>query len=144
MKGYYDGKIVKTNDSWEVKYSSGILGELKEYRTIPIVKEQYHLCDDLWKLGEHFTFYIEYRYVEPDASIHSNRGNDMPFAKIFIPTYKDFQLFEWVKISSMSSEVFKVVGIREDQLELEGDWSQAYNIIQKDWHPIHKIRKYTK
>lgn len=30
-------------------------------------------------------------------------------------------------------EPFKVVGIREDQLELEGDYSGMYNIIQKDW-----------
>lgn len=30
-------------------------------------------------------------------------------------------------------EPFKVVGLREDQLELEGDYSGMYNIIQKDW-----------
>lgn len=34
-------------------------------------------------------------------------------------------------------EVFTVVGIREHELELEGDWSGGtHNVSQKDWVPI--------
>jgi hypothetical protein len=38
-------------------------------------------------------------------------------------------------------EAFKVVGIRETEVELEGDYSGAYNIIQRGWMPIKGLRK---
>jgi len=38
-------------------------------------------------------------------------------------------------------EVFSVVGIREHELELEGDWSGGtHNVSQKDWVPIDDCR----
>ncbi len=38
-------------------------------------------------------------------------------------------------------EVFTVVGIREHELELEGDWSGGtHNVSQKDWVPISDCR----
>jgi hypothetical protein len=38
-------------------------------------------------------------------------------------------------------EVFTVVGIREDELELRGDWSGGtHNVDQTDWYPIEKCK----
>jgi len=38
-------------------------------------------------------------------------------------------------------EVFKVVGIRETELELEGDWSGgAHCVSQRSWYPAEKCR----
>jgi len=40
-------------------------------------------------------------------------------------------------------EVFTVVGIREHELELEGDWSGGtHNVSQKDWVPIDDCKLY--
>jgi len=45
----------------------------------------------------------------------------------------NYQLGEIVKHKDYKYETFKVIGIRENETELEGDYSAAYNIIQKDW-----------
>lgn len=38
-------------------------------------------------------------------------------------------------------EVFTVVGIRENELELRGDWSGGtHNVDQVSWYPISKIK----
>ena len=37
-------------------------------------------------------------------------------------------------------EPFKVVGIRESELELQGDWSGGtHNVSQKGWMPVEGI-----
>lgn len=38
-------------------------------------------------------------------------------------------------------EPMRVVGIREKEVELEGDYSGAYNFIQQCWMPIKGLRK---
>lgn len=39
-------------------------------------------------------------------------------------------------------ETFEVVGIRRDELELEGDWSGGtHNVCQRSWYPIDKCIK---
>lgn len=38
---------------------------------------------------------------------------------------------------------FKVVGIREHEIEIEGDWSGGtYNVCEKDWVSVDKIKPY--
>ncbi len=40
-------------------------------------------------------------------------------------------------------EVFEVVGIRKDELELKGDWSGGtHNVVQIGWYPVEKCKKY--
>jgi len=36
-------------------------------------------------------------------------------------------------------EPLEIVGIRKDQLELEGDYSGMYNIKQRSWLPIKGV-----
>jgi hypothetical protein len=55
--------------------------------------------------------------------------------------YTDVKLFDEVHIDTYQNERFTVVGIREKELELSGDWSAMYSIIQTDWYPIEKCRK---
>jgi hypothetical protein len=41
-----------------------------------------------------------------------------------------------------SNEVFEIVGIRKDELELKGDWSGGtHNVCQVSWYLIHKCKK---
>jgi recombinational DNA repair protein RecR len=38
-------------------------------------------------------------------------------------------------------EPLKIVGIRETELELEGDYSGQYNVIQKQWMPVKGVSR---
>jgi hypothetical protein len=57
-----------------------------------------------------------------------------------IPSYK---LGDKVVIDLYGEgEIFKVVGIRETELELQGDWSGGtHNTHGSSWYPIEKIKK---
>lgn len=55
-----------------------------------------------------------------------------------------FKLGDWVTHEKLydHKETMKVVGIRENELELEGDYSGGtHNVCQKDWLPIVGVKK---
>jgi hypothetical protein len=46
----------------------------------------------------------------------------------------------WHKDVYWGHEKMKVVGLREDSVELEGDWSGGtHNVCQRDWMPIKGV-----
>jgi hypothetical protein len=55
--------------------------------------------------------------------------------------YTDVQLFDEVLTDYYTTEKFTVVGIREHELELRGDWSAMNNVIGNSWYPIEKCKK---
>ena len=55
--------------------------------------------------------------------------------------YTDVKLFDEVHIDTYQTERFTVVGIRENELELRGDWSAMNNVIGNSWYPIEKCKK---
>ena len=65
------GIIKQSGDKWNV--------ELSTSNVIPLVEEDYqHIIHE----GQQMEFEIITRYVEPDESIHCNRGADVKMAKI--------------------------------------------------------------
>lgn len=64
------------------------------------------------------------------------------FPKCEIQEGVSYQLGEKVLTDYYRNELFTVVGIRETELELEGDWSGGTNnVMQKSWYPCRKIWK---
>lgn len=54
----------------------------------------------------------------------------------------DFKLGDYVITDYYENEKFKVVGIRETELELLGDWSGGtHNVMQKSWYSSTKCVK---
>jgi hypothetical protein len=55
---------------------------------------------------------------------------------------EDYRLGDEVSIDLYNhSDVFKVVGIREMELELKGDWSGGtHNVSQSGWYPVKKCK----
>ena len=60
----------------------------------------------------------------------------------FMMRGEDYRLGDKVTIDLYNhSEVFKVVGIREMELELEGDWSGGtHNVNQTGWRNISRCK----
>jgi hypothetical protein len=58
-------------------------------------------------------------------------------------TFHNFKLGDIVYHRQVYShrEALKIVGIREHELELEGDYSGMHNIIQKQWMPIKGVSR---
>lgn len=54
---------------------------------------------------------------------------------------RHFKFFLGQKViwSKMPNEDFTVTGITKDKLQLEGDFSQMYNIIQSDWIDMDEV-----
>lgn len=53
------------------------------------------------------------------------------------------ELHDKVVTDLYSNEIFEVVGIREHQLELRGDWSGGtHNVDQTSWYDRNKCVKY--
>jgi hypothetical protein len=52
-----------------------------------------------------------------------------------------FSLGDKVNIDRYENEIFEVVGIRKDELELRGDWSAMNNIIGDSWYSTNKCKK---
>ncbi len=53
----------------------------------------------------------------------------------------NYKLRDKVTTEYYDDEIFEVVGIRENELELKGDWSGGtHNVCQKSWYPIEKCR----
>ena len=51
----------------------------------------------------------------------------------------DYRLGQWVEIDLYGyKEVFTVVGIRQKELELKGDWSGGTSPEQVGWYPVEK------
>lgn len=59
----------------------------------------------------------------------------MKYKKLPIIGYKELNIYPvYVEGVYKGKEPFKIVGIRQDQVELEGDFSGGtHNVIQKDW-----------
>jgi len=55
--------------------------------------------------------------------------------------YLSYKIGSKAKIKGMNNEVFLVKGLTEDKILLEGDFSQAHNIIQSDWIKINDVSK---
>jgi hypothetical protein len=53
---------------------------------------------------------------------------------------ENYKLGYKVTTDYYENEVFEVVGIRKDQLELRGDWSGMNNTIGDSWYPIEKCK----
>jgi len=65
----------------------------------------------------------------------------MKYKKIGIKEYKTLNMYP-VYIENMynGKEPFKVIGIRENQVELEGDFSGGtHGVTQKDWFDDDKV-----
>ncbi len=56
----------------------------------------------------------------------------------------DFKLYEKVTTDYYNhNEVFTVIGIRTNELELQGDWSGGTHCVdQRGWYAIEKCKKY--
>ena len=134
---YYEGEVIEKDEKYYVKFSVGILPDTKKEFTIPLIKEDYQAV----KNKKIIPFRMKMVYVEPDDSIHCNRGSDVAYAKYHEFTYQDFRIDEKVRTDYYENEVFVITGIRKNELELEGDWSAMYNVIDKSWYPIGKIKK---
>ena len=53
-----------------------------------------------------------------------------------------YSLGDRVTTEYYQNEVFEVVGIRKDELELKGDWSGGtHNVSQTSWYPTEKCKK---
>ena len=53
----------------------------------------------------------------------------------------DYKLGYKVTTDYYENEVFEVVGIRKDELELRCDWSGGtHNVDQTSWYPIEKCK----
>jgi hypothetical protein len=53
-------------------------------------------------------------------------------------TYQEARLFDTVLTDYYENEKFVIVGIREHELELRGDWSAMNNVIGNSWYDIKK------
>jgi hypothetical protein len=56
---------------------------------------------------------------------------------------RDYRLGQWVEIDLYGRgdlETFTVVGIREKELELKGDWSGGTAPDQVGWYPVDKCK----
>jgi hypothetical protein len=65
----------------------------------------------------------------------------MKYQKVAIRGYKTLNMYPvYIEDVYNGKEPFKVVGIRENQVELEGDFSGGtHNICQKDWFDDDKV-----
>lgn len=51
----------------------------------------------------------------------------------------EYKLYDKVITDRYKNEIFTVIGIRPDELELQGDWSGGtINVCQISWYPIEK------
>jgi hypothetical protein len=68
-------------------------------------------------------------------------ANKMKYQKVAIRGYKALNMYPvYIKDIYDGKEPFKVVGIRENQVELEGDFSGGtHNVCQKDWFDDDKV-----
>ncbi len=56
-------------------------------------------------------------------------------------TGKEYRLGNLVTINIYENETFEVVGIREKELELKGDWSGGtHNVSQSGWYPVDQCK----
>jgi hypothetical protein len=54
---------------------------------------------------------------------------------------ENYKLGYKVTTDYYENEVFEVVGIRNNELELRGDWSGGtHNVDQTSWYPIEKCK----
>mgnify|MGYP000556123291 CR=1 FL=1 len=53
-------------------------------------------------------------------------------------THQEAKLFDTVLTDYYENETFVIVGIREHELELRGDWSAMNNVIGNSWYDIKK------
>ncbi len=54
---------------------------------------------------------------------------------------ENYKLGYKVTTDYYEKEVFEVVGIRKDELELRGDWSGGtHSVDQTSWYPIEKCK----
>lgn len=57
-------------------------------------------------------------------------------------TAEEYRLGDKVLTEEYKTEVFTVVGIRETELELNGDWSGGtHNVSQNTWYPVLKCKR---
>ena len=65
----------------------------------------------------------------------------MKYQKVAIRGYKTLNMYPvYIEDVYNGKEPFKVVGIRENQVELEGDFSGGtHNVCQKDWFDDDKV-----
>lgn len=55
---------------------------------------------------------------------------------------KEYKLYDKVVTDYYRDEVFTIIGIRETELELQGDWSGGTNnVCQRSWYPINNCTK---
>lgn len=59
----------------------------------------------------------------------------MKYKKLPVDAYKNLGRYPvYIEDVYWGKEPFKIVGIRENEIELEGDWSGGtHNVYQKDW-----------
>jgi hypothetical protein len=64
----------------------------------------------------------------------------MEYIKLPIKGYKALNMYPvYVENVYNGQEPFKIVGIRENQVELQGDFSGMYSITQKSWFDDDKV-----
>jgi len=65
----------------------------------------------------------------------------MKYKKLPVEGYKNLNMYPvYVEGLYHGKEPFKIVGIRENQIELEGDFSGGtHNVCQKDWFDENRV-----
>ena len=73
---------------------------------------------------------------------HLRWHNTKPKQEKISPTVEDLRINQLVyhKDIYWGREQMKIVGLRKNEVELEGDWSGGtHNVCQRDWMPIEGI-----
>lgn len=79
------GKLIKIETGWFVEDPNGKMYPLSEEHFNPLSKASSFIWNDSrYESGETIDFDVFNRYVEPpaDSGIHSNRGSEIPTARI--------------------------------------------------------------
>lgn len=85
-----------------------------------------------------------YEELEPQYQIQKQMKNELfeLLGEDVSISYKDLTINQLVyhKDIYWGREQMKIVGLREEEVELEGDWSGGiHNVCQRDWMPIEGI-----
>lgn len=135
----YKGNLYKKGNEWFVKFDD------YELMLHPDdVKNVNNINDNLYNLnGKGIHFEIVTKYIEPDESIHCNRGVDKKFAKLIDSKRKEEVLNE-IKEKAENFGIFYVGSTKKDSTEVNKTekiiWDDNKVIDFVNWFlKLHKL-----